>query len=225
MKHESLITAVYTGPAALEARFETFRGEIPPRHPLTPFIAGYFAQKAGRCCEDKEKKTNLFKQSLAHYQSFLSSKHRAGRDILYYTQWQIGVLQESLGHRWSEAEESYLTALEYDPGRAEALREVLIHQYLQKNWYVALIYSTYCKDQFLGKVPPKRYWGLNLSFYQWKILKYHLAILLHLQKQREAESCLNQLLQLANKHGADLSEKDLKDISMLKESCEKTVSI
>ena len=179
------------------------------------FLTGYFGQQAGLYSADKNEQVHLFKQSLADYQLFQDTGRNNHPDTHYFAQWQIGSLQYSLRYEWSVAEESYLKAMEYEAERGEALREIIVYQSIQENWFVANIYSSYCMRQYLGKTPSKGKWFINTSFYQWKILKYQIPVLLHLGENEKAKECARKLFNLTV---PNLNPAEIKEINALKES-------
>jgi hypothetical protein len=181
------------------------------------FLLGYFDQRAGSYCSNQNERGRLFKESLFNYQTFQNARKNGNANIRYYAQWQIGLLQQSMGYKWSIAEGSYLEAMEYHSQRGEALREIIIYQCSMKNWPAAIIYSTYCMEHFLGKVPAETRWFVNIAFYKWKIVKYHITILLNLNKKEVAKECAENLFgrYLAN---VDLDAKEKDEIYSLKKS-------
>jgi hypothetical protein len=181
------------------------------------FFAAKFGHRSVAYCSNEKEREALFKKSLADYQSFQVTGKNKNTDIHYFTQWQIGLLQHSLGFKWSVAEESFLKAMEYDRKRGEALREIVIYQCLHENWPVAYIYSSYCKTRLLGKIPSNRKWHINVPFYQWKILKYHISILLQLGDIGQSRESAKELFVYYSSN-TELSSEERKEINNLQKS-------
>ncbi len=77
--------------------------------------------------------------------------------------------------------------------RGEALAEILAYRYRQQEWRIAYVYRAFCVRQFLNKPPKNRYWIVDHAFYTWRILRYHLPIVMNLRKRQEAETLLSEL--------------------------------
>jgi hypothetical protein len=225
MDTEKLVSG---GPKFVEVEFEKWSAE--PHKCLLPerglskrdlawrsFLLGYFYQKAGGSCSHENERENLFKQSLTNYQSFQHTGHSKKTDIHYFAQWQIGSLQKSLRYPWAVAEESHLKAMEYNVERGEAHRDIIIYYCLQQNWPVAYIYSSYCLTHFLGNIPSKGNWFVNTPFYKWKILKYHMSVLLQLGELEQFKECAQELFGHCSTD-PDLSAAEKQEISVLKAS-------
>lgn len=188
------------------------------------FLLGYFLQQVGIHCNIPTEREDFFKQSLVQYQSFLSSGKNENPDTHYFAQWQTGVLQQSFGVKWPVVEGSYLRSLEYDTTRAEALKEILNYRCTNQEWRIAYIYSSYCIDEFLGKIPANKYWYIDPSFYNWKILKYHIPILIAIRKKEEAKNFLYKLLDQLQQNPENFTEKDRQDINGMKKRFETPLS-
>jgi len=118
-------------------------------------------------------------------------------------------------------EKDLLLALEHDPTRAEAMKAILVSRYNQQEWRIAHIYSSFCVEQFLGRRPADRYWQVDDAFYNWKILRYHLPILVKLRKKDEARECLAQLKDRVQRYANQISERDRETVDALIEKTEK----
>jgi hypothetical protein len=193
--------------------------------PDRTFLLGYFLQQAGINSIIPTERENFFTQSIVQYQSFLSSDKNGNADMRYFAQWQTGVLQHSLGTRWPVVEGSYLRSLEYDTTRAEALKEVLNYRCTNQEWRIAYIYSSYCIDQFLEKIPANKYWHIDPAFYNWKILKYHIPILMAIREKEKAKNFLYKLLDRLQQTPENFTEKDRQDINGLKKMTETSLSV
>lgn len=155
------------------------------------FLLAYFHQQAGNHCSDQNQRKEHFKLAFSNYVSYLDSPEKHQPDTKYFSQWQIGKIQESFSHPWPAVEQSYLTTLEYDVSRAEALKAILTYHLSRDHWRVAYIYSSYCMNNFLGKRPLKRCWSVDNDFYDWKILIFHIRILLALGEKQQAQLLLD----------------------------------
>jgi len=187
----------------------------------TSFLNGYFNQQAAVHCPVEKERENFFKRALSGYQTFLRLNRRFHSDAGYFAQWQIGALQQYLEYPWPTVEGSYLKAIEYNSVRAEAIRDILLFYSSHNEWRISYIYSLYCKNQFLGKPPSKEKWYINIPFYNWKILKYHISTLINLKKKEDANKCLLQLASYFNLHHSTMSSEEKSEISSLKNYFEK----
>jgi hypothetical protein len=184
---------------------------------LQPFLTAYFSQKAGTHCSDQNERNNLFEKSLNCYQAFQDNGDISKIDLRYFSQWQIGILQQALKKSWFLAEESLLKAMVYDPRRGESIREIIITYSRNKDWRIANIYSSYCVENLLGKVPVNGKWHIDLPFYRWKILKYHVIILVNLNRMEQANECAKELFERAVSY-KDLGASEKNEISELRQS-------
>jgi hypothetical protein len=189
----------------------------------TSFILGYLHQEAGKRCADTDQKRCYYEAALVHYEIFLQGRGRHNSDTRYFAQWQTGLIEQSLGHAWPLVEKGLLLALEYDASRAEALKAIITARYNQQEWRIAYIYSSHCVEQYLGRRPEGRYWGVDDDLYHWKLLRYHIPILLKLQKKEEAGAALGELKKRVGPFSASLSERDRETITYLIQKTEEPI--
>jgi hypothetical protein len=183
---------------------------------LRPFVIGFLNSRASYSSDNALEKEKFLNDALQSYRAFLHKPKGALPDWLYYAQWQLAEIGELLCHNSNTVEERCLKAAEWDAIRAEALRHILLYRFKRAEWRIAYIYSSYCADQFLGKPPTQRNWFINQSFYDWKILKYHIQILLAIRKKQEAAIKLADLQGILQANPKKFSENDYLDIESLK---------
>ncbi|HXB34170.1 MAG TPA: hypothetical protein VNV35_12140 [Puia sp.] len=183
----------------------------------TAFLSGYFNHQAGIHCPNEQMRLFFFKESLIRYGLFLKACKHVSPDIAFFAQWQIGLLLQVLESDWAVAEESFLKALEYYPGRGETIREIIVYWGVKANWRMAYIYSSYCKEHFWHRPPASAKWFVNIPFYRWKILKYHVPVLLNLNRIAEAKECVKALFNCETL-GAPLEPSEAREINSLKEA-------
>ncbi len=150
------------------------------------FVLGYFYQEAGKGCGDADRKKTYYETALLHYRQHLVGGGRTNPDTRYFAQWQMALIGQALGNSWPVVETNLLQALECDRVRAEALKAIVVNRYNQQEWLIAYVYSCYCVDNYLARRPEGRHWGVDDDYYHWKVLRYHIPILLKLQKKAEA---------------------------------------
>lgn len=232
----NLIDSVRRGPSFVESEFRKLtleKGQPSPRPDdlveiaktaglvkkeafLRPFIVGFFYSLSGFGSDNDLEKEKFLNNALQSYERFLHNPEGALPDWLYYAQWQLAEIRGLLGRPWNTVEEQCLKAAEWDPMRAEALRHILLYRFQREQWRIAHIYSSFCTNQFQGKCPTQRSWFINPAFYNWKILKYHIPILLAIRKKDEAAIKLAELLDILKANPEKFSEKDHLDIENLK---------
>jgi len=230
---------VRSGPAAVEAglagalglsgdgsseRYSNIIGAVKERVSASGgdigLVLGYLYQEAGKRSVDASRKSSYLEAALIHYELFLRDGRRHSPDTRYFAQWQIGVIRQATGTAWPSVEKSLLQALEYDTSRAEALKAIVTTRYNQQEWRIAYIYSSYCAEQYLDRRPKNRCWVVDDDFYHWKLLRYHIPILLKLQKKAEARAAFRELKRRVGHFSASLSERDHETIAYLAQKTE-----
>ena len=173
---------------------------------LLLFYQGYCLQKLAKASPDNNG--NLSKKSLLYYEAFL--RDPAGpSEIHYYAQWQVGLLQESLNHPWTDVETALLKATSIDPLRGEAHTKIIRHYLTESDWPQAYLHNSYAREHFYNNDPAQtRTWEVEPSCYNWRVLDKQITICYMLGLKNKVKECLNELFNYLSFRRKELSTKE-----------------
>ena len=155
-------------------------------HNMLPFIKGYCCAREVAARPAEEVNYELVSEGYHSFDKFLSAQGMDS-ELGFVAAWKAAALGAQLDLSWSEAEERLLAATEAHPERGEAIREILHHYVSGSDYRIAYIYSSYCQGNFWGNVPRRENkWLVDLSFYNWQVLEYHIPCCYALMKEEEA---------------------------------------
>ncbi|WP_188937834.1 hypothetical protein [Puia dinghuensis] len=162
------------------------------------FYLGYLYHQLARLTEDVDKKRRFLECALTHYQNFIQRK--GNDEEQFFACLSAGILLQALDQPWPEAEEIFLAAYELYPQRGEPIDQIIQHYLSIQQWPIAFLFSSSAKDQFYGKLPDQGNWGIDKSFYNWRVLHLHTAACFSLGRMQEATETFCFLHSLTLRH-------------------------
>jgi hypothetical protein len=158
------------------------------------FYKGHFYQQLANHSTSHRDVQHSLEKALCYYQTYLELSDRPD-ESQYYAQWQIGVLQDTLKYPWLLAEDALLKASAIDPIRGEAIKKIIEHYIINKQWNRAYHYSTIAMGKFFNKNPiADRRWFIDFDAYNWRVARIHRLICYksgHLTKKIPADGTVN----------------------------------
>jgi hypothetical protein len=186
-------------------------GEVPEKY-IKYLYEGHLSHEASKLCNNNAAAYERFLlRSKDCYTEYLIS-HQHNKEISYFAQWQMGLLQEKLGFQWPEVEETLLRSSTLHPERGEAMRHVIQHYRNTNEYGIAYIYSSIAKDEYFGRLPEDIKWFGDASFYQWKVLNYHASICARIGNTREVEETITKLWKITQDHPEYFTHEQIQSI-------------
>jgi hypothetical protein len=170
------------------------------------FCLGYLNHQAARLAIDLAEKMHFREVALQHYLDFI--RRKAVSEEQFFACFSAGVLSEALELPWKGTEQQFLMAYEMRPKRGEPISRIIEYYISRQQWAIAFLFSSSAKDFFFGGLPKKEKWGVDESFYNWRVLHLHAAACYSLGKRSEATETFGLLYSLTqNEPGLFLQEE------------------
>ncbi|HMG67406.1 MAG TPA: hypothetical protein VK588_06965 [Chitinophagaceae bacterium] len=164
------------------------------------YFKGFFYQQMAERSTEIDNKEKYQEEALAHYQAYLKLA-KGTEESRYYSQWQVGRLQDQFNYPWSIVKDSLLKANAIDPIRGESINDLIIHYTSISDWANAYTYSKFTIVHFFSRNPiAKRRWYVDPDSYNGNVLDTHITICRHLNYWSEAETTYRQLLNYVVEH-------------------------
>jgi hypothetical protein len=164
------------------------------QYAFTQFYKGHFYQRLAHHSSSNRDGQHFREKALCYYQTYLELSGLPD-ESQYYAQWQIGMLQDTLKYPWLLAEDALLKASALDPIRGEAIKKIIDHYILNKEWNRAHQYSAIAMHKFFNKNPiAYRRWFIDFEAYNWRVARTHRILsyrLAHLTKKSSADGTVN----------------------------------
>ncbi|UPK68046.1 hypothetical protein [Chitinophaga filiformis] len=158
------------------------------------FLLAYLHLQAGNICNKESDRYHHFGMAIDGFKTYIHNSRKSD-ESLYISYWKLADLLDRLNTPWPRIEELLLQAFQVCPSRAESLRDIIVHYYNEDNPRAAFVFSSYCSDYLYGKQPKTdNKWYVDDSFYQWKVLYYHVPISLSIGKLVEAKQWYEKLI-------------------------------
>jgi len=140
------------------------------------FYKAHFYHQLANHSGSREDGQHFREKALCYYQTYLELSDRLD-ESQYYTQWQIGMLQDMLKYPWLLVEDALVKASALDPLRGEAIKKIIEHYIHCKEWNMAYHYSAMAIEKFFNKNPiAHRRWFIDFDAYNWKVARTHRII-------------------------------------------------
>jgi len=162
------------------------------------FCLGYLYQQVARLTEDRDQKERFYECALNCYRKFILRTGNGEED--FFACFSVGILLQALDQPWLEAEQKFLEAYKLNPRRGEPIDRIIQYYLAKQQWAIAFLFSSSAKEQFYGKPPDQGNWGIDKSFYSWRILHLHIAACFSLGRMKEATENFAFLYSLTLEH-------------------------
>lgn len=179
-------------------------------NPINNFCLGYVYSETAKYTENHDEKNSLCQQAVAHYEEVIK-KWKNG-ELAFYARYAAAILMQQLDRPWNNIESRLLAAFQALPIRGESIYQIITYYQSKQLWPVAYLFSKFAKEQFFGKTP-KGTWGLDTSFYSWKVLNAHIVSCYGLEKIDEATAAYWQLYRLSADQPALFEPSDISSIT------------
>lgn len=140
------------------------------------FYKAHFCHQLAHHSTARKDVQHFGEKALCYYQTYLELSN-AIDESKYYTQWQVGMLQDILKYPWMLVEDALLKASAIDRLRGEAIKKIIEHYMQVKEWKMAHHYSELAMARFWGKNPvAQRRWFVDFDAYNQNIIRAHRTI-------------------------------------------------
>lgn len=185
------------------------------QYTLVQFYRAHFCQQLAIHSKHPEIARHWQEKALCYYQTYLELTVHINESS-FYSQWQSGVLQDSLNYPWLAVESSLLKAHAFDPLRAEPLKAITDHYIQAKEWRSAYAFSQrLLKDHFDRNPAAIRRWFIDFDAYNWNVINKHLTICYKLGYLSEAEKAYDKMMEYELHHLDEFKASEIRHIHFL----------
>ena len=196
---------IKAGPAHLESKLAEFTIQVleDKPSPVNHFCLGYLFQQAAKQ-----------EAALRHYEQVMN--HWKTGEPAFYARYSAGILAQNLEYPWPKVEDHLLAAFQALPERGESILRIIHYYQSKQQWPIAYLFSKFASEQFHGKMPAARNWGMDKSLYSWKVLDVHKVSCYNVQKIDEATAAYSTLCRLMVEDPTSFLAEDITRIARQK---------
>jgi hypothetical protein len=180
------------------------------------FYMGYCLERRAQAMEDRSTRNEWCANALGHFTAFLEICRHKGEPA-YYALLKSAQLMVALEYPWRKAEGLLLEAFEIMPGRGEAIETIQRHYLSTGEFPVAYIFTSYAFQAYFMRSPSTDKWGVNETFYKWRVLDQHIAACFNMGLRDEAGHFFNQLVELTRRDPGYFEPSDIQRIQVKSE--------
>lgn len=128
----------------------------------------------------------------------------------YYSYLRVGELSDSIDEPWEKVMEAYIKAYETDPVRGEQFEKIINHYFINGDYNMAYVYSTFAKNTYHGKNPKDiRKLFIAEHLYNWNFLYLHALCAFNTRHYDDAIASYKELMKIVNRHPEYFNEDTL----------------